>query len=76
MDRTEYLNRMNRACYALAHDNISIGPKDTVEYQGVRYFPYEYTMGCDGEGGYNHYAVLHDLKASSVIRVPLEQVKE
>lgn len=75
MDRTEYLNRMNRASYAIAH-GISIAPKDTVEYQGVRYFPYEYTMACDGNGGYDHYAVLHDLKASSVIRVKLEQVKE
>lgn len=75
MDRTEYLNRMNRALYCVAHD-IPIPPECIVEYQGIRYYPCEYIMTSDGNGNYVHKALLHDLKANSTSRADLDQVKE
>lgn len=75
MDRTEYLNRMNRALYCVAHD-IPIPPECIVEYRNIRWYPYEYVMGSDGNGNYTHTAILHDLKANSTARADLENVKE
>lgn len=75
MDRTEYLNRMNRALYCEAHD-IPISDDCIVQHKDISYYPCEYIMTGDGNGNFVHLAMLHSLNSNSVIRVPLEQVKE
>lgn len=75
MDRTEYLNRLLRARYAEAHD-LPIPPECILEYRGIRWYPYEYIMGSDGNGNYTHTAVLHDLHANSTARADLKEIFE
>ena len=75
MERTEDLNRMNRALDCEAH-NLPIPDDCIVQHNDISYYPYEYIMTGDGNGNFVHLAMLHSLNSNSVIRVPLEQVKE
>jgi hypothetical protein len=47
-----------------------------VWFDGIGYYPIEYRLGFDGEGKSVHRAVLHDMKANSIINCSLEEVKE
>ena len=69
MDRTEYLNLCKKTSILLP--NI---PDDClVEYDGTTYYPQAYELSFD-KGETRHVAVLHDLKANSVMRCPLNMV--
>ena len=69
MDRTEFLNLCKKASILLP--NI---PEDCiVEYDGVNYYPQAYELWFS-KGETRHTAVLHDLKANSVMRCPLDMV--
>ena len=69
MDRTEYLNLCKKV--SVLSPNI---PSDClVEYDGVTYYPQSYQLSFD-KGEAIHTAILHDLKANSVMRCPLEKV--
>lgn len=73
MDRTTYLERMQTALYHIAHGGLQEG--DIVTCDGIRYYPYRYTLGCDGDGRWMHTAVLHDLCAESIRECRLEDVE-
>lgn len=73
MDRTTYLERMRAALYHIAHGGLREG--DIVTCGGMRYYPYRYVLGCDGDGNWTHTAVLHDLNADSVRDCRLEDVE-
>lgn len=69
MDRTEYLNLCKKV--SVLSPNI---PSDClVEYDGVTYYPQSYELSFS-KGEAIHTAILHDLKANSVMRCPLEKV--
>lgn len=74
MDRKDYLERMQRAIVSEANHG-TVAPEDTVEYNGTRFYPYGYELTFDAQGKTIHLAILHDLKANSVLRCRLEQVK-
>lgn len=70
MDRTEYLNMCKKVSILLP--NI---PDDClVEYDGITYYPQAYELFFV-KGTTVHSAILHDLKANSVMRCPLGSVK-
>lgn len=70
MDRTEYLNLCKKASVFLP--NI---PDDClVEYDGVTYYPEAYKLSFD-KGNTIHTAILHDLKAKSVMCCALDRVR-
>lgn len=70
MDRTEYLNLCKKVSVSLP--NI---PNDClVEYGGTTFYPQAYQLSFD-KGTTIHTAILHDLRANSVMRCPLEKVK-
>lgn len=52
-----------------------IPPELLVVYDKLKYFPFYYEMKFKN-GEYYELAVLHDLKANSVLYVPLEKVKK
>ena len=77
MDRTEYLNLCKRVSILLPSipTLLSSLPTDCiVEYDGIAYYPQAYELSFD-EGETKHIAVLHDLKANSVMRCPLDKVR-
>ena len=70
MDRTEFLNLCKKASILLP--NILEDCK--VEYDGITYYPQGYELWFV-KGETRHTAVLHDLKANSVMRCPLDAVR-
>lgn len=69
MDRTEYLNLCKKVSLLLP--NI---PADClVEYDGITYYPKGYQLSFD-KGTTIHTAIIHDIKANSVMCVPLDRV--
>lgn len=70
MDRTEYLNMCKKVSILLP----SIPDDCLVEYDGITYYPQAYELSFI-KGTTVHSAILHDLKANSVMRCPLESVK-
>lgn len=76
MDRTEYLNLCKRVSLLLPSIPTLLASLPTdclVEYDGTTYYPQSYQLSFD-EGRSIHTAILHDLKANSVIRCPLDKV--
>ena len=70
MDRTDYLNLCKKVSIFLP--NI---PDDClVEYDGITYYPQSYELSFI-KGNTIHTAIIHDLKANSVMCCPLEKVK-
>lgn len=45
-----------------------------VMFRGITYYPQSYEMSFDVDGNPINLAVLHDLKANSIVRCLLEQV--
>ena len=77
MDRTEYLNLCKRVSILLPSIPTLLSgiPTDCiVEYDGITYYPQAYELSFD-EGKTKHIAILHDLKANSVMRCPLDKVR-
>ena len=71
MDRTEFLNLCKKVSILLPH----IPDDCKVEYDGTTYYPQAYELDFV-KGETRHTAVLHDLKANSVMRCPLDMVKK
>lgn len=70
MDRTEYLNLCKKVSVL---PNI---PDDCqVEYEGVTYYPQAYQLSFI-KGTTVHTAILHGLKAKSVMYCPLDKVNK
>jgi hypothetical protein len=69
MDRTEYLNLCKKVSMLLPY----ISDDCKVEYDGIAYYPQAYELSFD-KGETKHMAVLHDLKANSVMRCSLDKV--
>ncbi len=68
---------MERKRYLELCQRNAVQPKSVVVWlDGIGCYPIEYRLGFDGEGKSVHRAVLHDMKANSVINCPLEGVKE
>ena len=70
MDRTEFLNLCKKVSILLPH----IPDDCKVEYDGTTYYPQAYELSFD-KGETKHIAILHDLKANSVMRCMLDAVK-
>lgn len=45
-----------------------------VVHNGIIYYPQAYKLSFDNKGGVLHTAILHDLKANSIINADLEKV--
>lgn len=77
MDRTEFLNLALR-CSHLKGGALDIKqnvpPSLQVCYKGARYYPTGYQMQMK-QGVVLHIALLHDLKAHSIIHADLKEVK-
>ena len=77
MDRTEYLNLCKRVSILLPSIPTLLSgiPADCImEYDSIAYYPQAYELSFDEEGNTVHIAILHDLKANSVMRCPLDKV--
>ena len=70
MDRTEYLNLCKRV--SVSYPNIPT--ECIVECDGISYYPQGYQLSF-AKGNTVHTAILHDLKAKSVMCCPLDRVK-
>ena len=47
-----------------------------VVYNGINYYPVAYELSFDDKGNARHTAILHDLKANSIINADLRKVKK
>ena len=47
-----------------------------VVYNGIKYYPVAYELSFDDKGNVRHTAILHDLKANSIINADLRKVKK
>lgn len=79
MTRDEYFDRCIKAAVKSGkHFGITDTPwedEDLVSYDGKKYVPYRYVLGFDRKGRAVHSCELHDVKAKSIVRVRLEEVK-
>ena len=80
MERTKYL-QMARECAMLTERglfNIAVNVPDAlkVTVDGIKYYPESYELGFNHDGSVRHTAIVHDLKANSILSAPLEKVKE
>lgn len=80
MDRTKYLNicrecamLKERGCFDI---RLNVPDRLRVTWRGVEYYPQSYELAFFDDGKVNHIAVLHDLRANSIQRVPLGEVRE
>ena len=48
----------------------------TVVYNDIKYYPVAYELSFDDKGNIRHTAILHDLKANSIINADLRKVKK
>ena len=46
-----------------------------VVYNGINYYPVAYELSFDDKGNARHTAILHDLKANSIMNADLRNVK-
>ena len=68
---------MERKRYLELCQRNAVQPKSVVVWlDGIGYYPIEYRLCFDKTGKTIHKAVLHDMKANSVIRVELKKVDE
>lgn len=79
MERNEYLN-LCRSCSVLPEGlhgiKLNVPDDCIVCFYDTKYYPQEYILGFDKVGNPTHTAILHDLKANSVIRCPLSKVEK
>ena len=78
IDRKTYLE-MCQKCAMLEDGVMSTKrnvPKELkVKCNEIEYYPFGYTLYFDNQGRACHCAILHDLKANSITRAPLEKVE-
>lgn len=79
MDRTQYLN-LCKECAMMCDEGlykvkINVPERLHVAYKGVKYYPAGYELSFNRDGSVRHVAILHDLKANSIWRVPLQEVE-
>ena len=77
IDRTEFLKlcqKVSALPETTMHIKTEIPPELTVLYEGVQFYPIAYEMSFKG-GISQHTAILHDMKAHSIVKVDLEKVK-
>lgn len=79
MDRKEYLDWC-RECAVLEKGvhgiRIGVPSNRIVAVRGMAYYPQAYMIEFNQCGEVIHTAILHDLKANSVISCPLNKVKK
>lgn len=79
IDRKKYLEICQKVA-VLQSGSLGVKkdvPKELrVKYKGTEYYPVEYSLSFNASGVAVHIAILHDIKAHSVIRVGLEEVEE
>lgn len=66
---------MERKEFLLMCQKNAISGEELVTYDGVKYRPISYTIRFDKLGKAKHTAVLHSVKADSVLNVSLEDVE-
>ena len=77
MTRKEYIALCQRiAVLPVTSGGVpaSIPPELIVNYDGIRYYPYAFEIIFNKDGTYQDRAILHDLKANSIIHCNLERV--
>lgn len=77
MDRKEFLQLCQRASVlpeTTMHIKTAIPPELTVLYEGIQFYPIGYEMTFK-QGISQHTAILHDMKAHSIVKVDLNKVK-
>ena len=79
MDRKEYLE-LCRRCAILPRGVFGTRKRVTddlqVVYEGADYYPQAYQLSFDSTGNVLHTAILHDLKANSVVCCRLDSVEK
>ena len=79
MDRKKYLEICQRVSMLPGRvmgikENV---PKELrVVFNNIEYYPFGYTICFDQSGIPIHCAILHDLRANSIMSAPLEKVRE
>ena len=77
MQRTEYLGLCQKVSVL---KNGICGIKENVPdelkviHNGIEYYPVAYELSFDDKGNARHTAILHDLKANSIMNVDLGKV--
>lgn len=79
MDRTKYLN-LCKECAMICDEGlygmkINVPERLQVEYKGIKYYPVGYELSFNRDGSVRHVAIIHDLKANSVCRAALKDIK-
>ena len=79
MDRTKYLN-LCKECAMICNEGlytvkVDVPERLRVEYKDAKYYPVGYQLAFKRDGSVIHTAILHDLNASSMAYVPLQDVK-
>ncbi len=67
---------LRELCQDVQCDACGLQEGDIVTCGGMRYYPYRYMLGCDGNGQWTHTAVLHSVMTNSVNQVKLSEVEE
>ena len=47
-----------------------------VVYNGIKYYPVAYELSFDDKGSVRHTAILHDLRANSIMNADLEAISK
>lgn len=66
---------MERKEFLLICQKNAISGEELVTYNGIKYRPISYAIRFDKLGKAKHTAVLHSVKADSVLNVSLEDVE-
>lgn len=77
MDRKEFLQICQRVSVlpeTTMHIKTAIPPELTVLYEEIQFYPIGYEMTFK-QGISQHTAILHDMKAHSIVKVDLNKVK-
>lgn len=78
MDRKEFLQICQKVSVlpeTTMHMKTAIPPELTVLYEGIQFYPIGYEMTFK-QGISQHIAILHDMKAHSIMKVDLERVEK
>lgn len=78
MDRTEFFKMAQKvAVYTNRCRNLSkpLLEDCIVEYKGIKYYPQYVQVGYDEFGKVINIAILHDLRANSIMNADLRNVK-
>lgn len=76
IDRKEFLQICQRVSVlpeTTMHIKTEIPPELTVLYEGIQFYPIGYEMTFK-QGISQHTAILHDMRANSIINVDLQKV--